>query len=149
MYLVWLEEELNNNCIIDVRHVGCKVGGEPMAATCYVLRKIDDSGRIDKSDLGIAFFSIYGRHYRDDNEWDDWADSIPNLTQFYYLLSSEEGRKILDDYNIKYNEILDLFPLNDEQKILAKENFNRMDKYFEVRRDFLSWYENHKRVDIY
>lgn len=149
MYLVWFEEELKNNLIIDVRHVACEVGGEPMAATCFVLRKLDEIGKIDESDIGIGFFNIYGRHYRDDKEWIDWTDSIADLNQFYRLLSSETGKKILDDYNITYNEILDLFPLDDEQKLLAKENINHMDEYLNVRKDFLKWYDNHKSVEIY
>lgn len=149
MYFALLEEDMKDNFVVDVRHVACKVGGEPMAATCFVLRKKDDAGKIDESDLGIGFFNIYGRHYKDDREWADWTDSIPDLLQFYYLLSSEDGRKILDEYNVKYNEILDLFPFSDEQKILARENLNHMEKYFEARREFLKWYDNYKSVYLY
>ncbi len=148
MYLVWYEEDLENNYIVDVRKIYCDIGDERMYATCFILKANEDDDIKDSSNLGIGFFNIYGKHILANDVVKDWSDPVPNFFQFYHLISSDSCKSILQEFGVTLEDSLDLFPLSDEQKAEAKKNFESLDEYFKMKTKARDWFENINRLEM-
>lgn len=148
MYLVWFPDNLGNNYIEKIETVSSKAGGDTTYAHCYILRPVKD-GVVDKTDIGIGFFNLYGTYDIDNAIQKDWDASIPTFTQIYYLLSSKEVHELLAMYGVIYADALEWFNFDEEKTMIAQDAISKINKYYRAREEAKEAFDSTNRLENY
>ncbi len=148
MYLVWFPDNMGNNYIEKIETVSYQTGGDTTYARCYILRPVKD-GVVDKTDIGIGFFNLYGLYDIDNAVQKDWDASIPTFVQIYYLLSSKEVHELLAAYGVIYTDALEWFDFDEEKTMIAQDAISKINKYYHIREEARKAFDSTNRLENY